>query len=93
MTLWFTGLSSAGKSTISKAVQEKLWARGCKVELLDGDVVRQHLCRDLGFSKEDRDENIRRLGFIANARAGNGAGLRWWRPYRLIARNARKCGR
>lgn len=59
LTVWFTGLSSAGKSTISQAVHEKLWAMGYKVELLDGDIVRQHLNRGLGFSKEDRDENIR----------------------------------
>jgi bifunctional enzyme CysN/CysC len=72
MTVWFTGLTSAGKSTISKAVYEKLWARGCKVELLDGDVMRQHLSRDLGFSKHDRDENIRRLGFMAELLTRNG---------------------
>jgi bifunctional enzyme CysN/CysC len=72
LTVWFTGLSSAGKSTISRAVYEKLWARGCKVELLDGDVVRQHLCKDLGFSKEDRDENIRRIGFMAEMLTRNG---------------------
>jgi bifunctional enzyme CysN/CysC len=72
MTVWFTGLSSAGKSTIASAVHEKLWARGCKVELLDGDVVRRHLCRDLGFSKQDRDENIRRLGFMAELLTRNG---------------------
>jgi bifunctional enzyme CysN/CysC len=72
MTLWFTGLTSAGKSTLSKAVYEKLWARGCKVELLDGDATRQHLSRDLGFSKHDRDENIRRLGFMAELLTRNG---------------------
>jgi bifunctional enzyme CysN/CysC len=72
MTLWFTGMTCAGKSTLSKAVYEKLWARGCKVELLDGDVVRQHLSRDLGFSKADRDENIRRLGFMAEVLTRNG---------------------
>jgi bifunctional enzyme CysN/CysC len=72
MTVWLTGLTSAGKSTIGKAVYEKLWARGCKVELLEGDVVRQHLSRDLGFSKPDRDENIRRLGFMAELLTRNG---------------------
>ena len=71
-TVWFTGLSSAGKSSISKAVYDKLWAKGYKVELLDGDVVRRHLSRDLGFSKEDRDENIRRIGFMAELLARNG---------------------
>jgi bifunctional enzyme CysN/CysC len=72
MTLWFTGLSSSGKSTISQAVYEKLWAKGYKVELLDGDVVRRHLSKDLGFSKEDRDENIRRIGFMAELLTRNG---------------------
>ena len=72
MTLWFTGLSSAGKSTISRAVYEKLWAKGHRVELLDGDVIRQHLCKNLGFTKEDRDENIRRIGFTAELLTRNG---------------------
>ncbi|HWY49832.1 MAG TPA: adenylyl-sulfate kinase [Bryobacteraceae bacterium] len=72
LTLWFTGLSSAGKSTICQALYEKLWARGYKVEWLDGDVVRQHLSKDLGFSKQDRDENIRRIGFVAELLTRNG---------------------
>ncbi len=72
LTVWFTGLSSAGKSTISQMVYEKLWAIGHKVEHLDGDVVRQHLNRGLGFSKEDRDENVRRIGFIADLLTRNG---------------------
>ena len=72
LTVWFTGLSSAGKTTISRAVHEKLWAMGYKVELLDGDIVRQHLSRDLGFSKDDRDENIRRIGFMAEMLTRNG---------------------
>jgi bifunctional enzyme CysN/CysC len=72
LTVWFTGLSSAGKSTISKAVYEKLWAMGRKVEWLDGDVVRQHLNKGLGFSKEDRDENVRRIGFVAELLTRNG---------------------
>ena len=59
-TLWFTGLSGAGKSTLSLAVAEALRARGRVVEALDGDEIRQRLSRGLGFSKEDRDENIRR---------------------------------
>jgi len=58
-------LSAAGKTTLSQAVHERLWAMGYKVELLDGDAVRRHLSRDLGFSKQDRDENIRRIGFVA----------------------------
>ncbi len=72
LTVWFTGLSSAGKSTICQALYEKLWARGYKVEWLDGDVVRQHLSKDLGFSKQDRDENIRRIGFVAELLTRNG---------------------
>src|SRR5213083_934965 len=57
-TLWFTGLSGAGKSTLSHAVAAELQARGYRVERLDGDEVRQRLSRGLGFSKEDRDENV-----------------------------------
>jgi bifunctional enzyme CysN/CysC len=72
VTVWFTGLSSAGKSTLSKAVYERLWARGHRVESLDGDEVRQHLSRGLGFSKEDRNENIRRIGFVAEMLARHG---------------------
>jgi adenylyl-sulfate kinase len=60
-----TGLSSAGKTTLSRAVYDRLWARGHRVELLDGDKVRQNLSRGLGFSKEDRNENVRRIGFVA----------------------------
>jgi adenylyl-sulfate kinase len=63
-TLWFTGLPSAGKSTLAQLVAAELRARGRRVEVLDGDVVRTHLCKGLGFSKEDRDENIRRIGFV-----------------------------
>jgi len=65
MTVWFTGLSSAGKSTLSRAVYDRLWERGYRVELLDGDEVRRHLSRGLGFSREDRSENLRRIGFVA----------------------------
>jgi bifunctional enzyme CysN/CysC len=72
LTVWFTGLSGAGKTTITQAVYEKLWAKGLKVEVLDGDVVRSQLSKDLGFSKEDRDENIRRIGFIAQLLNRNG---------------------
>ena len=63
--MWFTGLSGAGKSTIASLVVAELRTRGCKVELLDGDEVREHLSKGLGFSKEDRDENIRRIGWVA----------------------------
>jgi bifunctional enzyme CysN/CysC len=72
LTVWFTGLSSAGKSTISRAVYEKLWAAGHKVEWLDGDVIRQHLNKGLGFNKADRDENVRRIGFVAELLTRNG---------------------
>ena len=72
-TLWFTGLSGAGKSTLSRAVADALLARGYHVERLDGDEVRQRLSRGLGFSKEDRDENIRRIGFVARLLSRSGA--------------------
>jgi adenylylsulfate kinase len=70
--LWFTGLSGAGKSTIANIVVADLQARGHRVELLDGDEVREHLSKGLGFSKEDRDTNIRRIGFVASLLARNG---------------------
>ena len=63
--LWFTGLSGAGKSTLAHAVEEKLHQLGCKTFVLDGDNVRHGLCSDLGFSNEDRKENIRRIGNVA----------------------------
>ena len=65
-TLWFTGLSGAGKTTISELVASALRERGLPVEVLDGDVVRTNVCKGLGFSKEDRDENIRRVGYICH---------------------------
>jgi adenylylsulfate kinase len=65
LTVWFTGLPSSGKTTISEAVFEELQSRNWKVGLIDGDAVRQSLCRDLGFSREDRDENVRRVGELA----------------------------
>jgi len=65
VTLWFTGLSGSGKTTIAREVEKKLKEKGCRVERLDGDEVRKHLCSDLGFSKEDRDENIRRVSYVA----------------------------
>ncbi|MHA1400489.1 MAG: sulfate adenylyltransferase [Candidatus Heimdallarchaeaceae archaeon] len=66
VTLLFTGLSGSGKTTITKALAQELKKRGYRVERLDGDVVRQYLTKDLGFSKRDRDENIRRVGFVAH---------------------------
>ncbi len=70
--VWFTGLSGAGKSTLSALLAEELIRRGVHVEVLDGDEVRTHLSKGLGFSKEDRDINVRRIGFVAKllARAG-----------------------
>ncbi len=72
VTIWFTGLPSSGKSTVSRLVHDYLKAQGLKVELLDGDVARQNLTKGLGFSKEDRDENIRRIGFVCNLLSRNG---------------------
>src|SRR5512132_775311 len=71
-TLWFTGLSGAGKTTISHLVETELRARGSRVEVLDGDVIRENLSKGLGFSKEDRDTNIRRIAFVANLLSRNG---------------------
>lgn len=71
-TIWFTGLSGAGKTTISKLVEAELRRRGRKVEVLDGDVVRTNLSKGLGFSKEDRDTNIRRIGFVCHLLSRNG---------------------
>lgn len=71
-TIWFTGLSGAGKTTIADIVERELRARGHKVEVLDGDVVRTHLSKGLGFSKEDRDTNIRRIGWVCEVLSRNG---------------------
>jgi adenylylsulfate kinase len=66
VTVWFTGLSGAGKTTITTAVAEFLREHDYELEVLDGDIVRENLTKGLGFSKQDRDENIRRIGFVAN---------------------------
>ncbi len=71
-TLWFTGLSGAGKTTVSRVIERELRNRGYKVEVLDGDVVRENLSKGLGFSKEDRDTNIRRIGFVCELLTRNG---------------------
>src|SRR5882724_3614788 len=70
-TLWLTGLSGAGKSTLARLVETELIARGHRVEVLDGDVIRTNLSKGLGFSKKDRDTNIRRIGFVCNLLARN----------------------
>jgi adenylylsulfate kinase len=72
-TLWFTGLPCSGKSTLAQIVARELEWRGRGVEILDGDVVRTHLTKGLGFSKEDRDENIRRIGFVCGLLSKHGA--------------------
>jgi len=69
--LWFTGLSGSGKSTITTHLVKELRKRGSKLEVLDGDVVRENLSKGLGFSKEDRDTNIRRIAFVANLLSRN----------------------
>ena len=72
VAVWFTGFSGAGKSTIADALTDKLKSQGCQLEVLDGDEIRENLTKDLGFSKEDRDTNIRRIGFVAKLLARNG---------------------
>ena len=91
LTLWFTGLSGAGKSTIAEIVMAELRERGVKVETLDGDEVRTNLSKGLGFSKEDRDTNIRRIAFVADLLSRNGVGVitAAISPYREIRREAR----
>ncbi len=71
-TLWLTGLPGSGKSTLATRAAEELRRRGYRVEILDGDEVRTHLSKDLGFSKEDRDANIRRIGYVSKLLARNG---------------------
>lgn len=93
--LWFTGLSGSGKSTLAEKVAVDLKAAGKKVEILDGDEVRTHLCKGLGFSKEGRDTNIRRIGYVAHLLARNGvvAITAAISPYRAIRDENRKlCG-
>jgi adenylyl-sulfate kinase len=74
-TLWLTGLSGAGKSTLAENLTPLLLERGIKVEVLDGDEIRTNLSKGLGFSKEDRDTNIRRIGFVSRLLARNGVGV------------------
>src|SRR6266436_10366186 len=90
-TLWFTGLSGAGKTTIAELVRPELERRGRLVEWLDGDEVREHLSKGLGFSKEDRDTNIDRIGWVASRLTRHGAAVivSAISPYAEARRNAR----
>ena len=91
-TVWFTGLSGSGKSTIAEMLFHELQARGVKTEILDGDVVRQNLSKGLGFSKEDRDTNIRRIAFVADLLSKHGTPVitAAISPYREIRDEARQ---
>ena len=91
-TLWFTGLSGAGKTTITNLLVKELLGRGSQLEVLDGDVVRENLSKGLGFSKEDRDTNIRRIAFVANLLSRNGVPVitAAISPYRAIRDEARQ---
>jgi adenylylsulfate kinase len=90
-TLWFTGLSGSGKTTISELVAPELERRGLLVDRLDGDVVRTHLSYGLGFSKADRDANVERIGWVASrlTRAGTAVVVSAISPYAEARRNAR----
>lgn len=90
-TLWFTGMSGAGKSTLSQLLEARLRQSGAKVEILDGDIVRQFLSKGLGFSREDRDENIRRIGFVCELLSRNGviAIAAAISPYRAVREEVR----
>lgn len=91
-TLWFTGLPCSGKSTIADAVAKELREKGLKAERLDADIIRRHLWRELGYSKEDRDENIRRVTFLAKLLTKNGIAVlaSFVSPYRELRAHARK---
>lgn len=89
--IWFTGLSGSGKSTLAEALAPVLRERGRNVEILDGDIVRTNLSKGLGFSKEDRDTNIRRIGFVSGLLSRNGviAIVAAISPYRRLRREVR----
>jgi adenylylsulfate kinase len=91
-TLWFTGLSGSGKTTITTHLVKELRNRGVPLEVLDGDIVRENLSKGLGFSKEDRDTNIRRIAFVANLLSRNGVPVitAAISPYREIRNEARE---
>src|SRR6202035_2619696 len=92
VVIWFTGLSGAGKSTLAEAVAPKLRAHGKRVEILDGDVVRTHLSKGLGFSREDRDTNIARIAFVCSLLVRHGAAVisAAISPFALARDNARE---
>ncbi|MCX6561976.1 MAG: adenylyl-sulfate kinase [Candidatus Aminicenantes bacterium] len=92
VTLWFTGLPCSGKSAVADRLAERLKDRGYRVERLDGDIVRRSLTRDLGFSKEDRDENIRRVTFVAKLLTRNDVFVltSFISPYRDVRAHARR---
>jgi adenylylsulfate kinase len=92
VVVWFTGLSGAGKSTITNALAPALVAAGKRVEVLDGDVVRTHLSKGLGFSREDRDTNVARIAFVAGLLARHGVIVlvAAVSPYRQAREEARK---
>jgi len=91
-TVWFTGLSGSGKTTLAQLLVDELKACGVKVELLDGDEVRTNLSKGLGFSKEDRDTNIRRIGYVSRLLSRNGVGVitAAISPYRAIRDEVRR---
>lgn len=91
-TLWFTGLPCSGKSTVADVVAKELRKMGLKAERLDGDIIRKHLWKELGFSREDRDENIRRAAFLAGLLTRNGIAVltSFISPYRELRDYARR---
>jgi adenylyl-sulfate kinase len=92
VTIWFTGMSGAGKTALAVPLEEALRERGLKVERLDGDIVRESLTRDLGFSKEDRDKNIERVTFVAKLLTRNGVAVlcSFISPYRQVRAKVRE---
>ena len=92
VTIWFTGLSGAGKTTLARLVEAELRALGHKVEVLDGDIVRTNLCKDLGFTKEDRVCNAQRIGFVCELLSRNGIVViaATISPYRQVRQEVRE---